>query len=237
MGRDPAERGRDASSQWTWTNEFRRLLGYRGEGDFPTSAGPGPTSAPDDSGPTFAAFNAALKKSGGRYDVTYRLRTAGGAYRWFRATGGVVRDGSGRAVRACGSLVDIHDATVVAEAAKQRAEKLGVCTSTFDRDMSALTQTVEDAAKQFESTSKRLAESAANASKQTGAVSAAAEKAGANVIVVAGAAEELGSSVAEIRRQVEHSTDMSRDAVKEADTTAGIVAELSQVAGGIAARW
>jgi hypothetical protein len=223
-------------SKWTWTNEVRRLLGYRGEGDFPNVCRSWSDKLhPDDSGPTFAAFNAALKKSGGRaqYDVTYRLKTASGAYRWFRATGGVVRDASGKAVRACGSLVDIHDATVAAETTRQRAEALGVRTGAFDRDMTALTQTVEEAAKQFESTSKRLAESAANATRQTGAVSAAAEKAGANVIVVAGAAEELGSSVAEIRRQVEHSTDMSQEAVKEADTTAGIVAELSQVASGI----
>jgi methyl-accepting chemotaxis protein len=52
-------------------------------------------------------------------------------------------------------------------------------------------------------------------------------------VVVAGAAEELGASVAEIRRQVERSTEMSQDAVREANTTAAIVSELSAVASSI----
>ena len=34
---------------------------------------------------------------------------ADGNYRWFRATGGVVHDAAGKAVRACGSLVDINE--------------------------------------------------------------------------------------------------------------------------------
>jgi hypothetical protein len=223
-------------SQWTWTNEFRRLLGFRNETDFPNVCRSWSDKIhPDDSARTFGAFNEALKKKSAKslYDVTYRLKMADGSYRWFRATGGVVHDSNGKAIRACGSLVDIDDVTVSAKAAKERAAVLGNLTDEFDREMSALTETVSGAATRFAATARQLADSAARTSGQTASVSSAAERAGANVVVVAGAAEQLGSSVAEIRRQVERSTEMSRDAVKEANTTAAIVAELSAVASSI----
>ncbi len=223
-------------SKWTWTNEFRRLLGFRNETEFPNVCQSWSDKLhPDDSARTFATFNEALKKKSVRslYDVTYRLKMASGEYRWFRATGGVVHDATGKAVRACGSLVDINDAMLAAAAAKDRASTLSDLTNRFDRDMSSLTGTVAEAATRFESTAQQLAETATLTSSQTAAVAAAADKAGANVVVVAGAAEELGSSVAEIRRQVERSTDMSQDAVREANTTAAIVSELSAVASSI----
>jgi methyl-accepting chemotaxis protein len=222
-------------SQWTWTNEFRRLLGFRDESDFPNVCRSWSDRLhPDDAARVFAAFNGALKKTSSRsYDVTYRLKLADGNHRWFRATGGVVHNASGKAVRACGSLIDINDLTIASDAARGRAETLGTLTNAFDREMSALTATVTEATARFETTARQLAESAAGTSARTAAVSAAAEKAGANVVVVAGAAEELGSSVSEIRRQVERSTEMSQEAVREANTTAAIVSELSAVAGSI----
>ena len=223
-------------SKWMWTNEFRRLLGYRSEADFPNVCQSWSDKLhPDDAAPTFAAFNKALKKTNQKslYDVTYRLKMADGNYRWFRATGGVVHDAGGKAIRACGSLVDIHDGTLATTTAKERADKLATLTSVFDREMSALTGNVSSAATQLEATARQLATSAKGTSTQSGAVSTAAEKAGANVAMVAASAEELGSSVAEIRRQVERSAGMSQGAVKESEATAVIVSELSAVAGSI----
>ena len=148
-------------SRWTWTNEFRRLLGYRNENDFPNVCQSWSDKLhPDDAGPVFAAFNAALKKSGGRanYDVTYRLKMADGKYHWFRATGGVVHDTAGKAIRACGSLVDINDMTLASAASKQRATALDTLTNAFDTEMSSLTETVSGAAVRFEMAAKQLSE-------------------------------------------------------------------------------
>jgi PAS fold len=60
--------------------------------------------------PTFTAFNGCLNDRLGRtaYDVTYRLKTKSGTYRWFQAIGGVARDGAGGALRACGSRIGIE---------------------------------------------------------------------------------------------------------------------------------
>ncbi|MDV6331199.1 PAS domain-containing methyl-accepting chemotaxis protein [Asticcacaulis sp. 201] len=223
-------------SQWTWTNEFRRLLGYRNETDFPNVCQSWSDKLhPDDVAPTFAAFGNALKKTSQKslYDVSYRLKTADGNYRWFRATGGVVHDQHGKAIRACGSLVDIHEFTIAAEKAAKRADALSALTAAFDREMSATTQMVSGAATELEVTARQLANSAKQTSQQSVVVSEASAKAGHHVSSVAGSAEELGSSVSEIGRQVEHSAIMSKNAVKEAEATADIVAQLSTVAGSI----
>jgi len=225
------------NSRWTWTNEFRRLIGYKDETDFPNVCQSWSDKLhPDDVAKTFAAFGNALKQVKGKkslYDTTYRLKMADGSYRWFRATGGVVHDAAGKAIRACGSLVDIHEATLAAAAAKEQAEALAALTNAFEREMSVLTETVAGAATELEATAKQLAVSAEQTSGRSAAVSSAAEEAGANVSAVAGAAEELGASVGEIRRQVERSAGMSMAAVREADATAGIVSELRSVAGSI----
>jgi len=95
-------------SRWSFSAEFRRLCGFGGEAEFPNVVRSWSDRLhPDDADATFAAFGTALK-TGGPYDTTYRLKMKDGSYRWFRATGGVVRDQQGIARRACGSLVDIH---------------------------------------------------------------------------------------------------------------------------------
>ena len=106
----------DPQSQWSWSEEFRRLLGYDSELDFPNVVQSWSDKLhPDDVAPTFAAFAGHLTDRTGRarYDVTYRLLTKHQGYRWFRATGGCRHAADGRTIRACGSLIDIHDQTLV----------------------------------------------------------------------------------------------------------------------------
>ena len=95
------------NSIWTWSSEFRRLVGFNSVDEFPNLV----TSwsdrlHPEDAPGTFAAFGASLDPSSKGYDVSYRLKMRDGSYRWFRATGGAAHS-NGR-VRCCGSLVDIH---------------------------------------------------------------------------------------------------------------------------------
>jgi len=113
-------------SRWTWSPEFRRLVGFKTESEFPDLA----TSwsdrlHPDDVEPTFAKFGAHLADRTGRtpYDAVYRLKMRDGSYRWFRATGGCARGPAGEPLRACGSLVDIHTQMTNEEAQKRNAEE------------------------------------------------------------------------------------------------------------------
>ena len=100
-------------SQWTWSAEFRRLLGYRDESDFPNKVESwSDLLHPDDVNPTVTAFNAHVADRTGTtpYDVAYRCRHKGGDWRWYRAVGGTTRAEDGLPLRVAGSLIDIDAA-------------------------------------------------------------------------------------------------------------------------------
>lgn len=131
----------DPRSAWTWSPEFRRLLGYSGEADFPnTYQAWADKLHPDDAAPTRAAFNATLQDKTGttRYDVTYRLMTKLGSYRWFRATGGCRHSADGRTIRACGALSDIHEQKSLSLNAAQGAAEDKATTAALGAGLKAL---------------------------------------------------------------------------------------------------
>lgn len=117
-------------SRWTWSQEFRRLLGYRNESDFPDVVGSwAELLHPDDAQRTVDAFNAhVFDRSGQRpYDITYRCRHRSGAYRWYRAVGGTTRSEDGTPLRVAGSLIDIHsDKTLSMEFEQAQEHQAGL---------------------------------------------------------------------------------------------------------------
>src|SRR6201996_2774778 len=131
----------DPQSVWTWSPEFRRLLGYSSEADFPNVCQSWSDKLhPDDVAPTFAAFGSHLQDKTGatRYDVTYRLMTKLGGYRWYRATGGCRYSADGRTIRACGSLSDVHDQKMMALSAAQSAAEDKTTTAALGAGLKAL---------------------------------------------------------------------------------------------------
>lgn len=131
----------DPNSAWTWSPEFRRLLGYSSEVDFPNVCQSWSDKLhPEDVAPTFAAFTAHLKDRSGasRYDVTYRLMTKLGGYRWFRATGGCRYSADGGTIRACGSLSDVHDQKVMSLSAAQNGAEDKTTTAALGAGLKAL---------------------------------------------------------------------------------------------------
>lgn len=108
-----------------WSPTFCRLLGYTGNGDFPGVLGSWISLLhPEDRDASLEAFSRHVNDRSGRtpFDVSYRLRTRHGEYRWFRGVGGTERAGDGRALRCCGSITDIHDERE-REAAKARQDE------------------------------------------------------------------------------------------------------------------
>ena len=113
-------------SRWTWSPEFRRLVGFQTVEEYPNVVQSWSDRLhPDDVAPTFAAFGKHLEDKSGksRYRVEYRLKCKDGTYRWFRATGGCKYLPDGVTVRACGSLTDIHEQVMLQEAIKQKEEE------------------------------------------------------------------------------------------------------------------
>ncbi|KAA5606083.1 PAS domain-containing protein [Roseospira marina] len=196
-----------ANSVWTWSPEFRRLLGFDPDdlAGFPNRVGSWADRLhPDDAEPTFAAFGACLNDRSGRtgYDVTYRLRTKSGDYRWYQAVGGVLRDRSGTARRACGSLIDIHDMKVLEE--NRRALE-----------------------------HQRRADIQALADKLDQTVTEVVDRARDNAQTVASAAEELSASIGQINARMTDAARASEAAFTEAERTNTTVTALVSAADQI----
>lgn len=108
----PAADAAGAGNPFFWSAQFRRLLGYRDERDFPNVlASWSNLLHPEDKQRTLDAFSAHMADRTGRtpYDVTYRLRCKDGVDRWFRARGETLRAADGTPLRVAGTLVPIDD--------------------------------------------------------------------------------------------------------------------------------
>lgn len=114
---------------WDWnvlTDEvfysprFKELLG------FATDEFPGHFSSfkkllhRDDLHATLEAVHAHITR-GTPYDVTYRLRTKLGEWKWFRARAEAIRDANGQALRMAGSMSDISDLKAIESDLRQAA--------------------------------------------------------------------------------------------------------------------
>jgi PAS domain S-box-containing protein len=214
-------------SRWTWTPEFRRLCGFSSEAEFPNVVQSWSDRLhPDDAGPTFAAFGAALA-SGSGYDVSYRLKVKDGSYRWFRATGGVVKDNAGVPRRACGSLVDIHAAK---QAEEDRRKMLQDLADKFEKSVGGLVEGVSQSAAQLQGTAKSMADTAEHTTRQSAVVASASAETTHNVQTVASATEQLAASIGEIGGQVNESSRIVGTAVGQANDTNAKVQSLSVAA-------
>jgi methyl-accepting chemotaxis protein len=128
-------------SKWTWSAEFRRMVGYDNSKDFPNVVYSWSDRLhPDDVAATFAAFGKHLEDKTGRsrYCVDYRLKVRDGSYRWFRATGGCMHQPDGRTIRACGSLTDVHEQLLLQQKMAKDAEDDQVVTTALGEALLAL---------------------------------------------------------------------------------------------------
>ncbi len=104
-----ADPGNENNPFW-WSDQFRALLGFSDEHDFPNVLGSWSRRLhPEDHGPTMDAFARHLGDRSGRtpYFVTYRLKCQDGEYRTFEARGETLRDAEGRPLQVAGSLTSI----------------------------------------------------------------------------------------------------------------------------------
>jgi len=102
----------DPDNKFTWSQEFRNMLRFKGEYDFPNVLHSWSDRLhPDDKEPTLHAFEAHIRDTTGKtpYDVEYRLMLKTGEYRYFHAFGTTLRNTEGVGLRVAGALVDITD--------------------------------------------------------------------------------------------------------------------------------
>jgi len=97
---------------FTWSKEFRHMLGFNNEQDFPNVTHSWSDRLhPEDKEKTLDAFAAHLNDYTGKtpYDIEYRLMLKNGEYRYFHAFGTTLRDKKGVPLRVAGALLDINE--------------------------------------------------------------------------------------------------------------------------------
>ncbi|MCR5088267.1 MAG: response regulator [Oscillospiraceae bacterium] len=125
-----------------WSQEFRRMLGYKDTTDFPdTLEAWSDLLHPDDREPVLKEFHDTVadyenKKS---YDVEYRLRMKDGEWRWFHAMGRLIRRQDGTPRNYVGVFVDTTEKrrqTQLLAEALQEAKEANAAKSEFLSNMS-----------------------------------------------------------------------------------------------------
>ena len=102
----------NSSNKFTWSQEFRQMLGFTGEDDFPNLLDSWSARIhPEEKEKVLNALTAHITDSTGNtpYDIEYRLMLKTGEYRHFRALGTTHRDNSGNPVRTAGALMDVTE--------------------------------------------------------------------------------------------------------------------------------
>jgi len=115
------------SNPFWWSDQFRLLLGYTDEKDFPNVLNSWASLLhPEDSDVVMDLFSKHLMDTTGKtpYDIKYRLKTKTSEYRWFQARGRTKRAPDGTPLRVVGALIDI-DSEVREEKLKE-VEALGI---------------------------------------------------------------------------------------------------------------
>ena len=138
INNDPLNPG----NYFTWSDEFRYMLGYSSVEDFPNTYDSwNERLHPDEREDAHNAIFAHLGDKAGNtpYDMEYRLRCKSGEYSYFRACGEAIRDKNGNVIRIAGAVMDITKLKkVLITTQKQRndAEEANKAKSIFLSNMS-----------------------------------------------------------------------------------------------------
>ena len=117
-----------------WSDEFRKMVGYTNEEDFPNVLDSWRNLLhPEDYETGYGLIEAAIKDPTGKtiYDCEYRLNTKNRGYRWFRATGDVSRKPDGSPYCCFGVFFDITAEKEREKLEQQRNEALETANKTL----------------------------------------------------------------------------------------------------------
>jgi len=104
------------NTAFTWSDDFRKMLGYSNETDFPNVFDSWRDRLhPDEKEKVVRdVVNHISKKTSDKpYDEEYRLMKKEGDYAYFRAYGEVIRDNDGNIIRFAGAFMDITDQKIM----------------------------------------------------------------------------------------------------------------------------
>ncbi|MCL2048903.1 MAG: ATP-binding protein [Defluviitaleaceae bacterium] len=115
------------NNNWTWSNEFRQMLGFSDENDFPNTLESFKSAIhPDDDPKAFAAFAAHIEDRTGNtpYNIEYRLRHKNGEYRYYDGFGTTRRNEDGTPITISGAIRDVTEHRLAQDALTQKEQLL-----------------------------------------------------------------------------------------------------------------
>ncbi len=118
-------------------------------------------------------------------------------------------------------------------AKERRANVVAAAVAEFEASVSEVVSTVSSASSELEAAATTLTGTAQATQQKSIMVAASSEQASGNVQAVAAATDEMTSSIHEIARQVQHSTEKSKAAVADVKATDTKVTQLLEAAGRI----
>jgi len=108
-----------------WSQEIRKMFGYKSEHDFPDYLYSwSKLIHPDDKTKTLEALASHIKDTSGKtqFDVEFRLMHKNGEYKQYRARGAALRNRKGAPIRLIGSFTDINDKSQLESMTKRHAD-------------------------------------------------------------------------------------------------------------------
>ena len=196
------------NNEFIWSQEFRHMLGYTDENDFPNRLDSWSNLLhPDHAESTINAFAAHLTDHTGQtpYDVEYMLLRKNGEYRWYQASGATIRDEQGVPLRVVGGLRDIHERKVMEEELSQdrRVEEIGAQMTARAEQLAAVAQESTASAEEMTNVSARVSADVDAGRASIDDCLERAQQGRAAVSAAAGAAQEMQSTVEGIASEVE----------------------------------
>ena len=192
-------------NEFWWSNQFRKMLGYNNESDFPNVLDSWASKLhPEDKEWVLQAFAAHLNDHTGRipYDVEYRLLTRSEGYRWYRARGCTRRNNQGVPLRVAGSLADITEAKqqmLTLEALIRGVkENTDIVTETSTQISTASSQ-LGQAANNLDATVKEIAQAARHTAATSQEMARGSEGQAQAACKATNAMEQLDASIARVR--------------------------------------
>jgi len=131
VGGDPVNPG----NKFTWSPEFRRMIGFTDEKDFPDILSSWSDRLhPDEKDAVIACLVAHLNDRTGRtpYDLEYRLKMKTGEYRNFHVFGATMRDKKGIPLRVAGALQDVTEKKLIQEQLETSDKRLQLLLKSID---------------------------------------------------------------------------------------------------------